>query len=46
MTNKEGRKYFKGICPYTNKHCKLWLCDICAVEYRERRFAREKSYHD
>lgn len=33
-----GRKYFKGICPYTNVKCDKWTCSVCEVEERERKF--------
>lgn len=33
MSDKE---YFKGVCPYTGKPCKIWLCRFCRIEYRER----------
>ena len=37
--DEDGRKHFKGICPYTNKKCETWTCGICEVEERERKFA-------
>lgn len=40
MKNKQGQEYFKGVCPYTNKPCKIWLCRFCRIEWRERRFMR------
>jgi hypothetical protein len=40
MNNIGSQEYFKGICPYTDKPCKSWLCYICSVEYTEERFAR------
>lgn len=33
-----GREHFKGICPYTNKKCEKWTCNICEVEKREHKF--------
>ena len=33
MTDQE---YFNSICPYTNKHCDLWNCEVCEVEKQER----------
>lgn len=33
MSDKE---YFKGVCPYTDKPCKIWLCRFCRIEHRER----------
>ena len=38
MTDEWGREHFKGICPYTNKKCEKWTCNICEVEERERKF--------
>ena len=37
----QDKEYFKGVCPYTNKKCKVWLCRFCHIEMRERRFARK-----
>ena len=46
MSNKQGREYFKGICPYTDKLCKLWLCNICIVEHRERRYLKKEAENE
>lgn len=37
----KDKELFHGICPYTNKTCKLWFCKYCHIEHRERRFARK-----
>lgn len=45
MTESEKRfkdkEHFNGICPYTNKTCKLWLCKVCHIERRERQFMKK-----
>lgn len=33
-------KYFRGKCPYTDKICKVWLCRLCRIEHRERKWAK------
>lgn len=38
MTDEYGREHFKGICPYMNKKCEKWTCNICEVAERERKF--------
>lgn len=43
MINKEWREYFKGVCPYTDKPCKLWLCRLCRIEWRERRYLQKET---
>ena len=40
---KDDEKLFKGVCPYTDKPCKIWICRFCRVEMRERRFMRRKD---
>lgn len=39
------KELFKGRCPYTNKECKIWLCQYCLVEHRERRYMK-KAYKE
>lgn len=38
----KDKEHFKGICPYTDKTCKLWLCKVCHIEHRERRYAKKR----
>lgn len=38
MPDEYGREHFKGICPYTDKKCGHWTCNICEVAERERKF--------
>ena len=38
VVDEFSRDYFKGICPYTNKKCEKWTCNICEVEKREHKF--------
>ena len=38
----KDKEHFHGICPYTNKTCKLWLCRFCRIERRERRYMRKR----
>ena len=37
--DEEGKAFFNGVCPYTNKKCDTWTCGTCEVEERERKFA-------
>lgn len=36
MDNKDARRYFHGICPYTATACGCWNCEKCGVEKEER----------
>ena len=46
MINKADKELFKGKCPYTNKPCKIWICQYCLVEHRERRWMRKIDKED
>ena len=43
IIREDAKRLFKGICPYTGKACRVWICRLCRVEYRERKFLRGKE---
>jgi len=36
--DEDAKRYFYGICPYTDKKCDTWTCGVCEVEAREKAF--------
>ena len=38
--DEDAKRYFMGICPYTDKKCEKWTCSVCEIEARERVFAK------
>ena len=36
--DEDAKRYFMGICPYTDKKCDKWTCSTCEVEAREKAF--------
>lgn len=33
-------QYFKDRCPYTNKKCDDWNCQLCSIEKREKKWMK------